>query len=92
MRSEKTFPAPTEGSWSGSPTRIRRQPGFNARSKDIINCKSTIDVSSTNHCINVQGFFFVVVKGHHPRCFVKLRLQKPVNGRRFASCDLAEPF
>jgi len=47
MRSEKTFPAPTEGSWSGSPTRIRRQPGFNARSKDIINCKSTIDVSST---------------------------------------------
>ena len=26
------------------------------------------------------------------RCFVKLCLQKPVNGRRFASCDLAEPF
>ena len=42
-----TFPAPTEGNWSLSPTKITLVPNFIALSKLYIKIMSTIDTSST---------------------------------------------
>ena len=55
MRSENTFPGPTGGSWSGSPTRSRRQPGFSAFRRDAISGRSTIEVSSTIIASQLSG-------------------------------------
>jgi len=46
MRSENRLPAPTEGSWSGSPTSSRRQPCGSACKSEAISCRSTMEVSS----------------------------------------------
>ena len=47
IRSENRFPAPTAGSWSGSPTSSSRASRGSARSSDAMSCRSTIDASST---------------------------------------------
>ena len=44
--SRSTFPAPTLGSWSTSPTSTSRVPGRSARSSERIRKMSTMDISS----------------------------------------------
>ena len=45
--SPSTLPAPTEGSWSGSPTITSRQLGRSASSSACISSRSTMLISST---------------------------------------------
>ena len=51
------MPGPTDGSWSLSPTRIKRQFIFSAQISERINGMSTIEVSSTMTASAVSGFF-----------------------------------
>ena len=66
MRSENTFPAPTLGSWSGSPTSTRRQPGRSAASSARISERSTIEVSSTMSASASSGSFSPLVNVTSP--------------------------
>ena len=56
MRSPSTFPAPTEGSWSQSPTKIRRQPRGRARRTPSNRETSTMESSSTTTASHSKGF------------------------------------
>ena len=59
IRSENTFPAPTEGSWSASPTSTSRVPGRRARSRAENSARSTMDISSTITASASSGSFSV---------------------------------
>ena len=52
--SPSTWPGPTDGSWSTSPTRISAARGGTARSSACISGTSTIDVSSTTSRSHVE--------------------------------------
>ena len=54
--SPSTFPAPTLGSWSASPTRISRVPGSMARSRLRISIRSIIEASSAMMQSASSGF------------------------------------
>ncbi|OPZ61751.1 MAG: hypothetical protein BWY85_02308 [Firmicutes bacterium ADurb.Bin506] len=53
--SRSTFPAPTEGSWSASPTKSSLQPGFIALSRLYMRMMSIIDTSSTTTASHSSG-------------------------------------
>ena len=72
MRSPNTFPAPTLGSWSGSPTSTSRQPGRSAASSARISARSTIEVSSTITASASKGSFSFFVKVTSPVCSFQL--------------------
>ena len=57
IRSENTFPGPTEGSWSGSPTITSRQSGFSAARRAAIRGRSTMLISSTMTASASRGSF-----------------------------------
>ena len=57
IRSPNTFPGPTLGSWSLSPTRIRRQPSGNARNTASKIVTSTMDSSSITKASQSRLFF-----------------------------------
>ena len=59
IRSENTFPAPTEGSWSASPTSTSRVPGRRARSSAEKSPTSTMLISSTMTASASSGSFSV---------------------------------
>ena len=56
MMSRSTFPGPTLGSWSTSPTNMRRVPTFTARRRECIRLMSTIDISSIMITSASSGF------------------------------------
>ena len=56
MISPSTFPAPTLGSWSQSPTMIRRVPSGKAFKRAFISHRSTIDISSIMTTSVSRGF------------------------------------
>ena len=56
MMSASTWPGPTDGSWSTSPTRISAASSGTARRSACISGTSTIDVSSTTSRSHVSGF------------------------------------
>ena len=62
IRSENTFPAPTEGSWSASPTSTSRVPGRSARSSAENRDTSTMLISSTMTASASSGSFSVFWK------------------------------
>ena len=62
IRSANTFPAPTEGSWSASPTSTNRVPGRSARSSAAKSVRSTILISSTITASASSGSFSVFWK------------------------------
>ena len=49
MRSFRTLPGPTDGSWSGSPTITTDVPGFTARKNASASRMSSMDVSSRTY-------------------------------------------
>ena len=62
MMSASTWPGPTDGSWSTSPTRISAARSGTARMSACINGTSTIDVSSTTSRSHVSGFSSFLLK------------------------------
>ena len=62
IRSENTFPAPTEGNWSASPTSTSRVPGRSARSSAENRDTSTMLISSTMTASASSGSFSVFWK------------------------------
>ena len=54
--SRSTLPAPTDGSWSASPVKIRRVPSLTAFSNPSISIKSIIDASSIMITSCSRGF------------------------------------
>ena len=54
--SRSTFPGPTLGSWSTSPTRMSRVPTFTALSRECMRLISTIDISSMMMTSASRGF------------------------------------
>ena len=55
IRSRSTFPGPTLGSWSESPTRISLQPIRQPRRRDSKRVVSTIDISSMTTASAFKG-------------------------------------
>ena len=62
IRSENTFPAPTEGNWSASPTSTSRVPERSARSSAENRDTSTMLISSTMTASASNGSFSVFWK------------------------------
>ena len=65
-RWSSTFPGPTDGSWSGSPTSTRRQSDRSAASSAAIRDTSTMDVSSTITASTSRGSSWFLVKASCP--------------------------
>ena len=86
-RSRSTSPAPTEGSWSTSPTSSRCAPGGTALTSLLARITSTIEVSSTttrsasSGCVGVEG-----------GVAARAQLQQPVDGGRFVAGQFGEPL
>jgi len=57
IKSLRTFPGPTDGSWLQSPTIIKRQPSGNARKRASNITVSTIDSSSITKASQSKRFF-----------------------------------
>ena len=68
IRSESRFPAPTLGSWSGSPTSTRRQSSRRAERSADIRVMSTIEVSSTMTASALKGLRSLWAKINWPVC------------------------
>ena len=86
-RSRSTSPAPTEGSWSTSPTSSRCAPGATALMSLLARITSTIEVSSTTTRSASSGF--VGVEG---RLTARAQRQQPVDGGRLVPGQLGEPL
>ncbi len=61
-----TFPGPTEGSWSGSPTSTNRQSPRRAATNAAIRDTSTMEVSSTITASTSRGSSWFLVKASCP--------------------------
>ncbi len=90
MSSLRTLPAPTDGSWSTSPMRMRVVLGGIACIKRFIRTRSTIDVSSTMTTSVSNGFWRLRLKalicGENSRSRWMVLASPPVVSlRRFAA-------
>ncbi|KAF5034109.1 hypothetical protein DSECCO2_599700 [anaerobic digester metagenome] len=79
MRSRSTLPAPTDGSWSGSPTKINRDVVRTAFNSDAKSVASTIDISSTTTASKGSGLRSLRLNCKLPRS----RLPKSTSSRRW---------
>ena len=57
MISRSTFPAPTEGSWSASPTRMTRMVSGTAFNSALMSSTSVMELSSTMSASPSSGVF-----------------------------------
>ena len=64
--SRSTFPGPTLGSWSTSPTRISRVPTFTARSRECIRLDVHHGHLIYNDDVGIQRILLISVKMHSP--------------------------
>ena len=78
MRSPRTLPGPTLGSWSQSPTMIRRQPSGSARSTAFKQQDVHHGKLIENEGIAIQQILFVPGKGL-VIVFIPFHLQETVN-------------
>ena len=88
MISLSSGPAPTEGSWSGSPIITRRQSAGSALSSALISSISTMDVSSRITASTDNGFDAFLTNTVFG-ALAGLGLQQAVDGGRAREAELA---
>ena len=86
-RSRRTSPAPTEGSWSTSPTSSRCAPAGMALTSLLAKITSIIEASSTTTRSASRGCVAVVFG-----VAAGLQLQQPVHGGSVVAGQLGQPF